>query len=119
MSAFEVLTTEYRGISRESPYPRDAFTGASLPNRIPKDHAEFVRSQVATLVKRGCLAKWANVRGPTGPARPRLVLPLSVEHSKPRLVIDARALNECCRHVPVRMDTVESVADIAEGDLHG
>ena len=115
---FEFLLSEYRGTSRESPFRREAFQGASLPNRIPPDHAEFVRSEIAALVKRGCLVEWAEVRGPTGPARPQLVLPLSAEPSKPRLVIDARALKECCRHVPFKMDTVARVADVAEEGIY-
>ena len=83
VSVFEVLTPDYRGSSRASPYRRDAFPGALFPNRIPKEHAGFVRSEVAALVTRGGLVKWADVPGPDGPTRPRLVLPLSVEPSKP------------------------------------
>ena len=118
VSVFEFLTEECRGASREFPYRREAFPGTSLPNRISQAHAEFVRSEVAALVKRRCLARWADVSGPTGPARPRLVLPLSVEHSKTRLVIVARALNECCRHIPFKMDTVATAADVAEEGIY-
>ena len=103
VSVFEFLTEPYRGTSREAPYRPDAFPGASYPNRIPKEHAEFVRSEVTALVRRGCLVKWADVRGPS----------LSVEPSKPRLVIDARSLNETCRHVAFSMDTVAKVAVVA------
>ena len=118
VSVFEFLTEENRGVSREFRYRREAFPGTSVPNRIPQAHAGFVRSKVAALVKRGCLARMADVKGPTGPARPRLVLPLSIEPSKPRLVIDARALNECCRHVPFKMDTVAKVANVAEEGIY-
>lgn len=90
VSAFEFLTEEYRGTSLESPYRPDEPPGASLPHRIWKDHAEFVRSEFANLLYRGYVVKRADVRGSTGPARFRLVLPLSVEPAKPRLVIDAR-----------------------------
>ena len=114
VSVFEFLIEPYRGTSREAPYRTDAFPGASYPNRIQKEHAEFVRSEVIALVRRGCLVKWADVRGPSGPKRPRLVLALSVEPSKPRLVIDARPLNETCRHVAFSMDTVARVAVVAE-----
>ena len=37
-----------------------------------------------------------------------------VESGKSRLVVDARARNEYCHRVPLRMDTVAGVADIAE-----
>ena len=118
MSVFEFLTEESRGASREFPYRRGGFSGTSLPNRIPQAHADFVRSEVAALVKQGYVARWADVRGPTGPARPRLVLPLSVEPSKPRLVIDARAPNERCHHAPFKMDTVARVEDVAEEGIY-
>ena len=55
VSVFEFLTEPYRGTSREAPYRPGAFLGASYPNRIPEEHAEFVRSEVTALVKRGCL----------------------------------------------------------------
>ena len=115
---FEFLTEPYGGTSREAPYRPDAFPGTSYPNRIPKEHAEFVRSEMTALVRRGCLVKWADVRGPSGPKRPRLVLALSVEPSKPWLVIDARPLNETCRHAAFSMDTVAKVAVVAEKGIH-
>ena len=118
VSVFEFLTEAYRGTSREAPYRPDAFPGASYPNRIPKEHAEFVRSEVTALVKRGCLVKWAHVRGPAGPKRPRLVVALSVEPAKPQLVIDARPLDETCRHVTFSMDTVAKVAVVAEKGVY-
>ena len=55
VSVFEFLTEPYRGTSREAPYRPGSFLGASYPNRIPEEHAEFVRSEVTALVKRGCL----------------------------------------------------------------
>ena len=61
VSVFEFLTPEIRGKSRAPPYRRDAFPGASLPNRIPKEQAGFVRSEVTALVIRECLVKWADV----------------------------------------------------------
>ena len=48
MSAFKSRTEEYRGTALES-YWCDVFAGASFPNRIPKDHTDFVRSEVAAL----------------------------------------------------------------------
>ena len=48
VSVFKSRIEEYRGTALES-YWCDAFAGASFPNRIPKDHTEFVRSEVAAL----------------------------------------------------------------------
>ena len=41
---------------------------------------------------RGCVVKWSDVRGPEGPPRPRLVMALSVEETKPRLIYDEKTL---------------------------
>ena len=114
VSVFDFLTEEYRGRSRNEPYRPEAFPGAVFPNRIPDDHAEFVTLEVQQLTKRGCLARWADVKGPNGPDRPRMVLSISVEPTKPRMIINGIPLNKCCRHVPFTMDTVSRVAVVAE-----
>ena len=67
VSVFEFLTEAYRGTSREAPYRPDAFPGASYPNRIPKEHAEFVRSEVTALVKTGMLSQVGTRTGPRWP----------------------------------------------------
>ena len=54
VSAFKSRTEECRGTALESHWC-DAFAGASFLNHIPKDHTEFVRSEVAALLKRRCL----------------------------------------------------------------
>ena len=63
VSAFKSRTEEYRGTAFES-YWCDAFAGASFPNGIPKDHTEFVRSEVAAL-----LGMSGQVRRRPGPDR--------------------------------------------------
>ena len=49
VSAFKSRTEECRGTALESHWC-DAFAGASFLNHIPKDHTEFVRSEVAALL---------------------------------------------------------------------
>lgn len=66
-----------------------------------------------SLINRGCVAKWAEVGIPPGPARPRLIMALSVEETKPRLVFDAQPLNKCCKQIHFWMDTVTRVAAVA------
>ena len=100
-SAFEFLTEEYRGTAVDSPYRQDASTPSSYGGKLQLYFNMDVR------------LKEADVRAPTGPARSKLVLPVCVEPEKSRLVIDTRARNEYCRLVPLRMDTVAWVADIA------
>ena len=43
-----------------------------------------------------------------------MMLSICVEPAKPRVVIDARALNDCYRHVSLQMDSAAWVADAAE-----
>ena len=114
VSAFPFLAPEFRGVSRDEPYRPAAFPGEASPNRIPASHADFVDTEVANLVSRGCLVPWSEVRGPHGPARPRLIHPLAVEKLKPRLVIDCRKLNARCEHRYFRLDTVSKVAAVVE-----
>ena len=114
VSVFDFLLPRFRGPSRQTPYRADAFPGAVYPNRIPSSQAAFVQQEVRDLVHRGCLVKWTDVRGAAGPPRPRLILSISVEPQKPRMIINAIPLNDCCRHVPFSMDTVSKVAVIAE-----
>eukprot|EP00903_Cladosiphon_okamuranus_P006868 g6689.t1 len=71
---------------------------------------DFVSNEISSLVSLGCASRWADVRGPGGPARPRMIVPLSVEESKPRLIYDARRLNDGIRYFPFAMDTVAKVA---------
>lgn len=44
VSVFEVLTELYRDTSRTAPHRPAALSGASCPNRMQKEHADFVRS---------------------------------------------------------------------------
>ena len=81
-----------------------------MPNRVPEEFHEFVTREVATLVSRGCLVPFEEVRTSEGPTRPRVIMPLSVEPSKPRLIYDARRLNATCRHICFSLDSVGSVA---------
>ena len=105
-SAFEFLTEEYQGTAVQSR------TGRTRPRRVRT-------VGIAALLYHGRPVEWADVRGPTVPARSRLVLPISVESAKFRLVIDARARNEYCRRVSLRTDTVDVAAEeIYTGNMH-
>ena len=57
--------------------------------------------------------KWADVRGPGGPPRPRLIMALSVEEKKPRMIYDVRPLNKRVKKFPFSTDTVARVAIVA------
>lgn len=120
VSVHEFLIASHRGPSVDSPYKVDRFPGAVFANRIPPAHAGFVDAEMRSLIARGCVVKWADVRGRAGPARPRLVQALSVEETKPRLIYDARPLNQWCRRIRFTMDTIARVASVAsEGCFQG
>ena len=99
VSVYEFLVPGARGLSVEQPFNPVVFPGEKLPNRVPNEFREFVAGEVATLVHRGCLVPFEEVLTSDGPSRPILIMPLSVEPSKPRLIYDARRLNAACRHV--------------------
>ena len=105
-----MLLPPFRGPSVDQPFNPDRFRGAVFRNRIPAAFAGFVDLEIGSLEELGCIAEWSDVRGPAGPARPRLIMPLSVEESKPRLIYDARQLNACMRDFPFSTDTVARVA---------
>ena len=54
------------------------------------------------------------------PSRPRLIMPLRVEQSKPRLIYDARRLNAACRYVCFPLDSGGSLTTLGwEGCYKG
>lgn len=113
VSLHNLLLPSHQGPSADHPFRVDRFPGLALPNRVPSEFDGFVRGEISALLGRGCVARWDDVRGATAPARPRMVMPLSVEPSKPRLIYDARSLNKHIADFPFSMDTVGRVAHIA------
>ena len=65
------------------------------------------------MIGRGCITKSAEVGSPSGPARPRLIMPLSVEETKPRQIQNARPHNMYCKQIFFSMDTVVRVTTVA------
>ena len=78
VSVYEFLLPDARGVSVEQPFNPAVFPGEEMPNRVPEEFHEFVTREVATLVSRGCLVPFEEVRTSEGPARPRVIMPLSV-----------------------------------------
>ena len=104
------LSPDARGVSIGQPFNPVVSPGEEMPNQVPKEFREFVTGEIATLVSRGCLVPFKDLRTSKGPSRPKVIMPLSVESSKPRLIYDARRLNAPCRHVCFSLDSVGSVA---------
>ena len=68
-----------------------------------KPFADFVRSTLLDRLTTGAISLNGKV-GEVDP--PHLVLPLTVEPTKPRLCHDVRFLNLCMRHIPFKLDTL-------------
>ena len=64
----------------------------------------FITDTVVGWVDAGVLAVWGRVGEVTSPPPPHLVLPLTVEPSKPRLCHDERFLNLWIKDLPFKLD---------------
>lgn len=109
----DFLIDSHRGPSASQPYKPEAFRQAEFGDRYPSGFTDFVDAEVESLIARGCVAKWSDVKGPAGPDRPRLIMALSVKETNSRLIYDARPLNQFFKHFPFSMDTVARVANVA------
>ena len=116
---YDLLLPKFRGESPSLPYNVEHFPQRIFSNhRWPLEFDNFVDAEMQSLLDRGCISRWADVKSSTGPVRPRMIMALSVETSKPRLIYDARPLNSCTRKIPFAMDTVARVASIASSGCY-
>ena len=60
----DLLLKEYRGSSIDRRYGVGRFLETVFKTRVPPAFASFVDAVVQAFVDRGCVAKWADVRGP-------------------------------------------------------
>ena len=89
---------------------------SSYPNRVPPEFEAFVTQTLASAEAAGTLRRFVPVPG--GPERPHLVLALSIEPTKPRLITDARPLNAFTREQPFSLDNVGHIPSlIGVGEL--
>ena len=96
------------GFRSSQPLNVIVFPGEEMSNRVSEEILKFVAGEVTTLMSRGCLVPFEEVRTSGGPARPRVAMPLSVEPSKPHLIYDGRRPNATCRHACFSLDSVGS-----------
>lgn len=83
----------------------------ALPNRVPPEQADFVRSEIQTNLSRGSVIPW-----PFPHTRPFILLPLSVafnSRGKRRLILDARFVNLWLDYLPFSYEKLQDVADYA------
>ena len=99
--------THYRGDFQGSFYdssypPRAMFSN----NKSCLGFKQFISTTVLHRVKNGSLSVWGKV-GEVEP--PHLVMPLTVEPSKPRLCHDERFLNLWIRDLPLKLDYISDL----------
>ena len=73
VSVHKFLIASHRGPSVDLSRKADRFAGALFTNRIPPAHADFADAGMHSLIARGCVVNWEDVRSRAGPARPRLI----------------------------------------------
>ena len=112
--------TYARGTLVKKPFNPAAFPREKISNQMLPEFRDFLNGEFATLVRRGCLGPFEEVRIINDPVRPRSIMPLSVEPSKPRLIYDACLLNTRCWHVGFSLNSVGSAGVLGwEGSYQG
>ncbi|CAH1801514.1 unnamed protein product, partial [Owenia fusiformis] len=100
----------FKGLSFNAPIP---------PRRYFPNHAscipfsQFIADTLSSRIKNGSIRVWGKV----GQCQlPRIIMPLTVEPSKPRLCHDERFLNLWVRDLPFQLETLKDVTRIAPKD---
>ena len=97
----------FSGVYKNSQYCSDLPPAKRLPNHGSCDKfTDFICEEILKRVSSGTVRVWGRV-GIVSP--PRLILPLTVEPSKPRLGVDARFLNLWMKDVPFSLDKITDV----------
>ena len=94
---------DFQGTFYDSPCPpRAEFSN----NKSCLGFEDFISSTILERVKNGSLSVWGRV-GEDDP--PHLVMPLTIEPSKPRLCHDERFLNLWIRDLPLKLDYISDL----------
>ncbi|KAK3728299.1 hypothetical protein QZH41_001229 [Actinostola sp. cb2023] len=67
---------------------------------------EFISATISQRLKNGSLSLWGKVGGPSPP---HLVMPITIEPSKPRMCHDERFLNLWIKDCPLRLDYISNL----------
>lgn len=97
----------FKGVFKKIWYDSDFPPSKCFSNHPScRQHSEFVSQEILKRLSTGALRVWGKV-GVNDP--PFLVLPLTVEPTKPRLCLDARYLNLWMRDSPFSLDKLADV----------
>ncbi|XP_077998242.1 uncharacterized protein LOC144451313 [Glandiceps talaboti] len=103
VSVFDFVTAfkgTFRGKRYDSAFPPSIY----LPNnKICEKYIDFISETIKERVRSGALEIWGEV-GKVEP--PYIVMPLTVEPTKPRLCHDERFLNNWMKTLPFRLDHI-------------
>ena len=112
-----VRLTEFIDRSSKGTYQGPAYNGVDLtpivelPNHVPRNFDAWVDKEVAALVGKGCIVtRWSEVADVSAHPKPKVVLPVGTELTKPRLICDARYLNLMCDHSEFKVNGVGKVS---------
>lgn len=107
---FRHFQGNFKGRSFDSDKPPSMFFQNSP---ICQDHIEFIQNTLLDRVRNGSMSVWGRV-GLIDP--PHLVMPLTIEETKPRLCHDERFLNLWIVDKPFLLDTLKEVPRLVEKD---
>ena len=113
VNVLDFIDPDTSGIYQDHPYSGAELTPVHLRNYVPDEFTPWVTDEVQPSVRKGCVARWADIADVSMYEKPHMVLPLRVQPKKPRQIWDARWLNLMCRHLPFTMDGVGKVAQCA------
>ncbi|CAG2212994.1 unnamed protein product [Mytilus edulis] len=100
---FKHFRGNFKGKSYDSDSPPKQYF---INSAMCKDHTDFIKSTLLTRLKSGSMSVWGKV-GKCEP--PHLVMPLTIEITKPRLCHDERFLNLWIMDKPFVLDTLKDV----------
>ena len=100
---FSHFKGNFKGQSYDCPLPPKRFFQNSAPC---KNHLPFIAAELCERLKNGSL----RLLGKLGECSlPHIVMPLTVEPSKPRLCHDERFLNLWMKNMPFQLDTLKYI----------
>ena len=109
VNLFQLHRAVHELVTKVRPLPGVPWYGAAT--EAAQDLLRLGRSGVASpRSHKGCVARWDDVKTASAPARPRMLMALSVETEKPRLIHDARPLNRFILRKPFHTDPTGRVA---------
>lgn len=104
----------FRGTLYDSAAP-PPFYQPNLPSC--KDAGQFIASTIEERIRNGSIVLLGRVGECT---YPQIIMPLTIEPSKPRMCHDERFLNLWCKDSPFALDTLKSIPKLVEGShFHG